>query len=193
MSRRTALILFSLGVARPLRLPAPRENTLIFRRNFLLQATALAGGGTLSLGAAGLVGTQMRRLLEPARAGPEYYDPLAESLRSATGDAARLERKQLIADWRTQRQEGRLGRAPTEAAFASVLRVRRALGEADALARAEADDWQAGVDALVAPTLVAELERACTLLATSPVLSDEARAAIGWAWGCTDRAYLEDQ
>lgn len=130
-----------------------------------------------------LVVTQWRRLLEPADVGQEWQDPLTLSLRSAVGDDARLERRRLEKEWQQLRDGGGSSRAQAEVAVAVVLRVRLALGRADALVKADSSDWQGGVVALITPNAIAELERAATLLSTSPALSADTRREIGFQWG----------
>ena len=177
------LAILAIGPVRPLRVPAPREDTYL-RRSFL-QASALCGGAS-ALGAASLFAAQVHRLLEPAVAGVEWSDPLAASLRSSTGLEARLERRKLEEEWlrlRELRESGRIGRPQTEAAFAAVLDVRREIGAAAHLAEEHAGDWQRAIEEVVTQPLVRELEGAATLLASSPLLAADSRAAIGWQWG----------
>ena len=177
------LAILTIGTVRPLRVPAPREDTIL-RRSFL-QASALCGGASV-FGAAGLIASQVQRLLEPAVAGVEYTDPLAATLRSSTGLEARLERRKLEEEWlrlRELRESGRIGRLQTETAFATVLRVRREIGRAAHLAEEHASNWQLAIEQVVTQPLVQELEGAATLLASSPLLDAESRAAIGWQWG----------
>ena len=134
------------------------------------------------LGAMGIVALpQIQELREPKALGAEWRDPLATSLRSATGDNARLERRKLVDGWRQRR--GLADRSQTEAAFNAVLRVRRVLGEAFAAGQSEADGWAAAIESRITMPLVGELEEASTVLARSSLLSPEARSSIGWQWG----------
>ena len=108
------------------------------------------------LGAMGIVALpQIQELREPKALGAEWRDPLATSLRSATGDNARLERRKLVDGWR---QRGLADRSQTEAAFNAVLRVRRVLGEAFAAGQSEADGWAAAIESRITMPLVGELE-----------------------------------
>ena len=133
------------------------------------------------LGAMGIVALpQIQELHEPKALGAEWRDPLATSLRSATGDNARLERRKLVDGWR---QRGLADRSQTEAAFNAVLRVRRVLGEAFAAGQSEADGWAVAIESRITMPLVGELEEASTVLARSSLLSPEARSSIGWQWG----------
>ena len=182
------MLLLACGVesAASLQIPAPRDDAAAtdLRRRVVLKATALTGGAS-ALGAASLFAVQLRRLLEPAVVGQEWQDPLAgiASLRSPAGDAARLERRKLEREWQQLRDGGSGGRSEAEAAFAVILRVRRVLGEAESLVREQSRNWKGAVEAIITPPCVAELEGAATLLASSPVLSADARETIGWQWG----------
>lgn len=153
-------------------------------RRDVLRATAVGAGSMSVLGTTGLLSVQISRLLQPTSVGSEWQDPLAQILRSSAGSEMRLERQRLQEEWR--REGHAAGRAQVEAAFAVVMRVRRVLGECVPLLRSERDDdlWRETVDAKVTSALVAELERASTVLATAgAVLSAETRREIGWPWG----------
>lgn len=151
-----------------------QRDTSNFSRRHLLHA--LLGGTTLSAGT--LAAAQVHRLLEPSQT---WQDPLAVSLPPyPTGVDARLERQKLTSRWQRTREAGQ---TQTEEAFVAVLRVRRALGRAEELVRAQAGDWTSAVDAVVTRPLIEELEVASTVLARSAVLSAETRVAIGWQWG----------
>eukprot|EP00966_Prymnesium_polylepis_P104025 2408974-Prymnesium_polylepis.1 len=162
-------------------------DTLASSRRLVLRRAALAATASSCASIAGLVHQQQQLLGSGAdMLSSEWQDPLALQLRSATGAPARLERRRLEREWRQLRanqEAGRIGRAPTEAAFAVVLRVRRVVDEAEQLARAQADGWSGALEALVALALIAEFESAATVLASSSVLTSEARASIGWQWG----------
>lgn len=157
----------------------PRRQLL----NHALHAWTLSSGAAM----AALLARELQ-VLQGGRSGPgsEWQDPLGAQLRSATGAPARLERQQLEREWQQLREgqaSGRIDRATTSEAFAAVLRVRHAIGEADQVIRSERGDWRGAIDALITTACIAELERASTVLASSSVLSGEARASIGWQWG----------
>ena len=104
------------------------------------------------------------------------------ALRSSNELAA--DRRQRLVQWRALR-EAPAGARESEAAFATVLRVRKAIGAAEEYAAAR--EW-ARVDAALPATMVRELERAATTLAHSVRLDADARAAVGWEWGqCGNR------
>jgi len=172
-----------LGDSLPRSPRVPRRQLL----NRVLQAwTFSAAAMTASL----LVG-EWERVRSSGLVGNEWDDPLVKELRSATGAPARLERQRLERDWRTIRDaqnNGRDGRAPAEAAFATVLSVRQVLGKAEVLGRAQADDWAAGLAELITLALVEKFSHAADVLASSRVLSEEARSSIGWRWGAAPSA-----
>ena len=162
---------------------AARSKPLIDRRRALQHAVTAC---TLSVGAptALLCVMQLRRVGastgDPSDVSPE---PLLATLRSSTGSAARSERAALSSEWqqlRVAQAEGRIDRDHTTKAFESVLQVRLALGRAEELAQAQR---LAKIDDVISRELVVQLERAATLLASSPELSPDARATIGWQWG----------
>ncbi len=141
-----------------------------------LQTTALLGGGAaFATAAAALVGAQAAVLRRPLDFDA---DPLAVQLRSSNQLAP--SRRHLVAEWRALRRQP-AGSAQTAAAAERLLHVRLAVAAAEVLAREEARLGE--LDAAVPAALIDELEAAATVLASSRVLSREARAAIGWQWG----------
>lgn len=150
--------------------------------NRFLQTGTLGAVAT----AAGLLAGEWKRVHSADLAGSEWQDPQTMQLRSATGAAARLERRRLESEWKVLREaqeSSRIGHTATRAAFAEVLHVRREIDEADELVRTEAGNWANALQELVTAALVADLERAATVLASSSVLSKNARSSIGWQWG----------
>jgi hypothetical protein len=141
----------------------------------------LLGSSSLALG---LGASQISRAGSTADlAGTEWQDPLGDELRSATGTAARLERAALEHEWqalREARDSGLIDRAATENALATVLQVRNAILRAEALAR---DRRTVEIEPIITKSLVRDFERASTMLASSPLLSHDARDSIGWQWG----------
>lgn len=114
---------------------------------------------------------------------PELQDPLTVQLRSPTGSAARLERARLEAAWQKLREEqksGLIGAARTTEAFAVVLGARRAIDAAEVAVRAQ---QLPDIENIVTRDLLVSFESAATVLASSPVLSDDTRVTIGWQWG----------
>lgn len=152
-------------------------------RRELLHAALLGSLAASGATAGGLLSMQARRRGAPStNPDPPTADPLLGQLRSATGPQARLERAALEDGWRELRRRP-VGAAETEAAFATVLRARRAVGAAEALVRAQRAGWAAAVGEALPARLVPELEAAATVLARSERLGAEARQAIGWQWG----------
>jgi hypothetical protein len=153
------------------------------RRELLQRSLAVTATGCLG-SASGLVAAQIRRLCSNnGLVDPDWQDPLAAVLRSSTGTSARLERAQLELQWKSLRQahaNGDLDHPRLEEAFDVMLRVRAALGEAERLAKAQR---LGEIDTVITGPLIADLEQAATLLASSSMLSADARAGIGWQWG----------
>lgn len=137
---------------------------------------ATLGSGTAAAVAAVTLCTQARLLGRPLEVDA---DPLAAQLRSATGLEARDSRRKLEIEWRALRKEP-ADRARTLEAFETVLRTRRTLDAAEELVRSSK---LRELPAALPPQLIGELEAAATVLASSAVLSREAREAVGWQWG----------
>jgi hypothetical protein len=134
-----------------------------------LETTGILGGGAVLATAAAALGAQGALLRRPL----EFEaDPLAAQLRSSNELAP--SRRRLEAEWHALRREP-AGREQTAAAAERLLRVRLALVAAEALAREDARLRE--LDAAVPAALIGELEAAATVLASSRVLSHEARAA----------------
>ena len=167
-----------LVVAAALALRAPLEDRALGRAAVLrmaLETTGILGGGAALATAAAALGAQGALLRRPL----EFEaDPLAAQLRSSNELAP--SRRRLEAEWHALRREP-AGSEQTAAAAERLLRVRLALVAAEALAREDARLRE--LDAAVPAALIGELEAAATVLASSRVLSHEARAAVGWQWG----------
>lgn len=179
MHRRHQVALFLVGVP-----VAPCVARSSPRRVFVEQIVQI-GFACSSCVAAALLTTQVNQIAQstPSLAGTEWQDPLGGALRSSTGSAARLERAALEHEWHELREaqsKGLIGMAETQAAFAQIVSVRNIIVRSEELARAKR---VAEIDPLITRSLIAELERASTLLASSPILSQEDREAIGWQWG----------
>lgn len=91
----------------------------------------------------------------------------------------RPSRLQLQAEWQSLRERP-AGREKTEVAFLEMLRARQIVGRADKLV---IQGRYRDLDKVITVQLVHDIESAATILATSAVLSNDARRAIGFQWG----------
>lgn len=156
--------------------PRVAAGTELARRvivNRALQALTVTGAS----GVGALVHEQLGRLSAAPSAEPLSADDELFSLRSQNDLAPA--RRQLEEEWQQLRTQ-RPTEHQTRRAFDDVLALQSALDRSSALA--EARQWSE-LDAALPPCLIAQFERAATVLASSESLSEQDRLIIGWQWG----------